>query len=193
MCKLIIQGYISRTGACNNGSGWGICSSRGSRFLLVLLGCRGCYPSSTAPTTTTSSTTTASPTTAAYRTTYPNGLLLLLLTILSVLSASSKLFVDTHDARDEAADARKKFRHPSGDHLTVLNVVRAYEDVSRDDTKKGRKEWCRRMFVNERCLAEAANIRAQLRDVCERTGIDWKANAGQGREGCEGPVLRALV
>ena len=63
------------------------------------------------------------------------------LTILSVLSASSKLFVDTHDARDEAADARKKFRHPSGDHLTVLNVVRAYEDVSRDDTKKGRKEW----------------------------------------------------
>ncbi|KAI0770462.1 P-loop containing nucleoside triphosphate hydrolase protein [Fomes fomentarius] len=112
------------------------------------------------------------------------------LTILSVLSSSSKLFVDTHNSRDEATDARKKFRHPSGDHLTVLNVVCAYEDVAQQETKKGRKEWCRRMFVNERCLAEAMNIRAQLRDVCGRTGMEWKVSAG---DACEGPVLRALV
>ncbi|KAI0714086.1 P-loop containing nucleoside triphosphate hydrolase protein [Cerioporus squamosus] len=116
-----------------------------------------------------------------------------LLTIVSVLSASSKLFVDTHDARDEAADARKKFRHASGDHMTVLNVVKAYEDVSQSEGKKARRDWCRRMFVNERCLAEAANIRAQLRDVCEKTGVDWKASAeGQGQDG-EARVLRAMV
>lgn len=112
------------------------------------------------------------------------------LTILSVLSSSSQLFVDTHNSRDEATDARKKFRHPSGDHLAVLNVVRAYEDVAQQETKKGRKEWCRRMFVNERCLAEAMNIHAQLRDVCGRMGVDWKVSAG---DACEGPALRALV
>ncbi|KAI0703510.1 P-loop containing nucleoside triphosphate hydrolase protein [Cerioporus squamosus] len=54
-----------------------------------------------------------------------------LLTIVSVLSASSKLFVDTYDARSEVADARKNFRHTSGDHMTVLNVVKAYEEVSK--------------------------------------------------------------
>ncbi|RPD54669.1 P-loop containing nucleoside triphosphate hydrolase protein [Lentinus tigrinus ALCF2SS1-7] len=116
-----------------------------------------------------------------------------ILTILSVLSASSKLFVDTHDAREEAADARKKFRHASGDHMTVLNVVKAYEDVSQSESKKARTDWCRRMFVNERCLAEAANIRAQLRDVCEKTSMDWKVSAeGQGQDG-EARVLRAMV
>ncbi|KAI0755199.1 P-loop containing nucleoside triphosphate hydrolase protein [Daedaleopsis nitida] len=116
-------------------------------------------------------------------------------TIVSVLSASSPLFVDTHDAREDAADARKMLRHGAGDHLTVLNVVRAYEDVCRGESKSGRREWCRRMFVNERCLLEATNIRTQLRETCARVGVDWKASVGvgEGRDGCEGPVLRALV
>ncbi|KAI0823300.1 P-loop containing nucleoside triphosphate hydrolase protein [Trametes gibbosa] len=114
------------------------------------------------------------------------------LTILSVLSASSHLFVDTHEAREAAADARRKFRHPAGDHLTVLNVVRAYEEVAAGGGgKAGRREWCRRMYLNERCLGEAASIRAQLRDVCARMGVEWGASGG-GRDG-EGPVLRALV
>ncbi|KAI8986246.1 P-loop containing nucleoside triphosphate hydrolase protein [Trametes punicea] len=111
------------------------------------------------------------------------------LTILSVLSASSHLFVDTHDARDAAADARRKFRHLSGDHLTVLNVMRAYEDVAASESKAGRRDWCRKMFLNDRCLAEAMNIRAQLRDVCARMGFDWRASAGDN----EAPVLKALV
>ena len=111
------------------------------------------------------------------------------LTIISVLSASSHLFVDTHDARDAAADARRKFRHLSGDHLTVLNVVRAYEEVAASESKAGRRDWCRKMFLNERCLSEAMNIRAQLRDVCARMDVDWKASAGDN----EVPILKALV
>ncbi len=117
------------------------------------------------------------------------------LTIVSVLSTSAKLFVDSHDARDAAADARRKFRHLSGDHLTILNVVHAYEDVAGTEGKAGRKDWCRKMFLNERCLAEAMNIRAQLRDVCERHQVDWKVGLGE-REGCdggEGAILRAMV
>ncbi|OSD02413.1 P-loop containing nucleoside triphosphate hydrolase protein [Trametes coccinea BRFM310] len=111
------------------------------------------------------------------------------LSIISVLSASSHLFVDTTEARDAAADARRKFRHLSGDHLTVLNVVRAYEEVAASESKAGRRDWCRKMFLNERCLAEAMNIRAQLRDVCTRMKIDWRASAGDN----EGPVLKALL
>ncbi|KAH9849518.1 P-loop containing nucleoside triphosphate hydrolase protein [Lenzites betulinus] len=112
------------------------------------------------------------------------------LTIVAVLSASAHLFVDTHAARDDAADARRRFRHPAGDHLTVLNVVRAYEDVvAAGEGKAARREWCRRMYVNERCLAEAVSIRAQLREVCARLGVECGASAGDA----EGPVLRALV
>ena len=107
------------------------------------------------------------------------------LTIVSVLSTSAKLFVDSHDMRDAAVEARRKFRHLSGDHLTVLNAVRAYEDVSLSEGKAGRKDWCRKMFLNERCLTEAINIRAQLRDVCERHQVDWKVGLGE-HEGSDG-------
>ncbi|CDO75302.1 hypothetical protein BN946_scf184654.g10 [Trametes cinnabarina] len=111
------------------------------------------------------------------------------LSIVSVLSASSHLFVDNTEARDAAADARRKFRHLSGDHLTVLNVVRAYEDVAASESKAGRRDWCRKMYLNDRCLAEAMNIRAQLRDVCTRLNIDWRVSAGDN----ETPVLKALL
>ncbi|TBU27060.1 P-loop containing nucleoside triphosphate hydrolase protein [Dichomitus squalens] len=114
------------------------------------------------------------------------------LAIVSVLSSSSSLFVNSHDARDAAADARRKFRHPSGDHLTILNVVRAYEDVAGAESKAGRRDWCRKMFLNERCLAEAVNIRAQLRDVCERQQIDWRVGVGDS-QGAESAILRAMV
>ena len=118
------------------------------------------------------------------------------LSIISVLSASSKLFLDVSEQRESAAEARKAFVNIRGDHLTILNVVRAYEDVCRgqeqDGTgkedaegggeyvkKKGkgkgkveRREWCRRYLVNERTLIEAREIRKQLEGICERLG--WK-------------------
>ena len=54
------------------------------------------------------------------------GCTLEVLDIVSVLSASSKLFFDSADEREAAADARRKFRHRAGDHLTVLNVGWVY-------------------------------------------------------------------
>ena len=121
------------------------------------------------------------------------------LSIISILSASSKLFVDVSGQRENAAEARKAFVNIRGDHLTVLNVVRAYEDVCRGQEQEGpgkeedftgdngyvkkkgkgkgkaeRKEWCRKYWVNERTLIEAREIRKQLQGVCERLG--WTEN-----------------
>ena len=53
------------------------------------------------------------------------------LSIISILSASSKLFVDVSEQRENAAEARKAFVNIRGDHLTILNVIRAYDDVCR--------------------------------------------------------------
>lgn len=115
------------------------------------------------------------------------------ISILSVLSASSKLFHDASETREAAAEARLKFRHPSGDHMTALNVLNAYEDVKKSTKKKNEwREWCRAQFVNERCLSEALEIRDQLRGVCERMGDgrDWRVRCGEGNEQ---PVLKSLL
>lgn len=109
--------------------------------------------------------------------------------IISVLSASSKLFFDSTDEREAASEARRKFKHPSGDHMTILNVVKSYREIASSETKNGRKEWCRKQFLNDRCLAEAHDICEQLREVCTQMHIDWRTCCGDD----ERPVLKSLV
>ncbi|KAJ7246377.1 ATP-dependent RNA helicase Prh1 [Mycena rebaudengoi] len=118
------------------------------------------------------------------------------LDIVAVLAASSKLFVDVADQRTAIGAARRKFVHPAGDHLTLLNAVRAYETVGAEhgeETEKvgrsARREWCRAHFVNERTLKEAGAIRTQLRQTCTRVGIDWRVSCGEREE----PVLLSLA
>lgn len=109
--------------------------------------------------------------------------------IVSVLSSSSKLFFDLTDRRDQVAEARSKFRHPSGDHLTILSAFRAYLDIASNESKGGRKEWCRRHFLNEKTLKEASNIRDQMRKICDRVGINWRTSCGDAYDS----VLRSLI
>lgn len=119
------------------------------------------------------------------------------LEIVSVLSAQSPLFIDVADQRTAIAEARRKFVHPAGDHLTLLNAVRAYraaggdaEEKEQDKVGRGpRKEWARAHFVNERTLKEAGSIRDQLRVSCSRAGIDWRTSCGEREE----PVLLSLA
>ncbi|KAJ7644364.1 P-loop containing nucleoside triphosphate hydrolase protein [Roridomyces roridus] len=119
------------------------------------------------------------------------------LDIISVLEASSTLFVDVADKRTAIADARRKFIHPAGDHLTVLNASRAYQAVGGSDedekvdkiSRSARKEWALAHFVNERTLREAASIRKQLQQRCDREGIDWRVSCGEREE----PVLLSLA
>lgn len=124
-----------------------------------------------------------------------------ILDIISVLSSTSKLFLDPSDQsqRDAAGDARRTFMHPSGDHMTILNAVRAYDELcSSENPSEGktmskdkgvRKDWCKRHWVNERALKEGIAIRDQLRRVCERLDIDWKVSCGDD----DTPVLRSLL
>ncbi|KAF8501122.1 P-loop containing nucleoside triphosphate hydrolase protein [Russula emetica] len=112
-----------------------------------------------------------------------------IMSVVALLSSSSPLFPDTSSQRDAANEARTKFRHPSGDHWTMLNVFRAYDEVCASEGKSGRKDWCKRNFVNQRALREAWNIRTQLRGICERMGIDWSSSCGNE----ESPLLRSLL
>ena len=109
--------------------------------------------------------------------------------IVSLLSCSSKLFLDISDQRDAIADARRKFRHPSGDHLTKLNALRSYQEIAASESKSERKEWCRKHHLNERTFAEALKIRDQLRVTCQRVELDWRTS----RNDMEEPVLRCFT
>lgn len=109
--------------------------------------------------------------------------------IVSLLAASSKLFQDISDKREAIADARRKFRHPSGDHLTMLNAFRSYQEIAASESKSGRKEWCRKHYLDERTFTEALKIRDQLRTTCQRVELDWRAS----RNDMEEPVLRCFT
>ncbi|KAH9080685.1 P-loop containing nucleoside triphosphate hydrolase protein [Lactarius deliciosus] len=111
------------------------------------------------------------------------------ISLLSLLSSSAPLFPDIISQRDAASEARAKFRHPSGDHWTMLNAFRAYDEICVSEDKSGRKDWCKRNFVNQRALREASDIRTQLRGVCDRMNID--SNISCGNE--EAPVLKSLL
>ncbi|EJC98012.1 P-loop containing nucleoside triphosphate hydrolase protein [Fomitiporia mediterranea MF3/22] len=110
--------------------------------------------------------------------------------IVSVLSASAKLFFDSVEQRESAAESRARFRHASGDHLTALNTFRAYEELVKGGAvKSARRQWCQEHFVNERTLSEAVDIQNQLRNICEREKVDWRTSAGAATES----VLNALL
>jgi ATP-dependent RNA helicase DHX33 len=123
------------------------------------------------------------------------------LDVVSVLAATAKLFVDATDKRMEIAAARRMLVHPAGDHLTILNTVRAYRAAGGDEEGKekekekekvgrnARKEWARAHFVNDRTLREATSIRDQLRESCRRADIDWRVSCGEREE----PVLMSLA
>lgn len=109
--------------------------------------------------------------------------------IVSVLSASSRLFLDVSKDDSSAVGTQNKFKHPSGDHCTILNAFRAYQEVVSLGSGREAKSWCARNSLNERALSEAMEIRCQLRGICERIGIDTDHSCG----GQVQPLLQCLV
>lgn len=105
--------------------------------------------------------------------------------LISLLGNRDNLLVNTVQTRDAAAAARKKFVHRTGDHMFLLNILRAYEDVEKSE----QRSWCKDNFVNWKAMTQVLQARAQLRERCERLKLDWEHSVGDEAE----PVLNALV
>lgn len=106
--------------------------------------------------------------------------------IIDILSliVSGPVFVERgSDGKETAAQARQKFIARDGDHLTGMNVLRAYLALKEQraeelagEVDSGRKEekglasWCRDNAVNSKTLAAACKVRAQLRQLAQRHG-----------------------
>ncbi|KAJ7395596.1 putative ATP-dependent RNA helicase DHX33 [Pitangus sulphuratus] len=92
-----------------------------------------------------------------------------ILSIVSLLSVDSVLH-NPPAQRDEVQAVRKKFISSEGDHLTLLNVYRAFKSVS------GHKGWCKENFINGRNMRLMAEVRAQLRDICVKLSVPLESS-----------------
>uniref|UniRef100_A0A8D2LKQ7 ATP-dependent RNA helicase DHX33 n=1 Tax=Varanus komodoensis TaxID=61221 RepID=A0A8D2LKQ7_VARKO len=92
-----------------------------------------------------------------------------ILTIVSLLSVDSVLH-NPPSRRDDVQAARKKFASSEGDHITLLNIYRAFKNIS------GNREWCKENFVNSRNMMLVSDVRAQLRDICIKLSIPLESS-----------------
>lgn len=118
------------------------------------------------------------------------GCLVDIIDILAVLSASSKVMLDPpSEQREAAVEARQKFVHRSGDHLTLLNILRAYMDVNRANDRGNTRSWCNSNWFGEKALRESLSIRAQLRSTCQYMKMDCTEKAGDTQDN----ILKSLL
>ncbi|XP_063341710.1 ATP-dependent RNA helicase DHX33 [Pelmatolapia mariae] len=87
-----------------------------------------------------------------------------ILSIVSLLSVDTVLY-NPPARRDEVLAVRKKFMSSEGDHMTLLNIYRAFKKVS------GNKEWCRENFVNSRNMGLVKEVQAQLKEICLKLNL----------------------
>lgn len=106
--------------------------------------------------------------------------------IVSCLSVD-KIFLDKSDKREEIAESRKRFESIEGDHLTLLNVFRAYLDLKHDSSK-----WCDDAHVDKRNLRTAENVRKQLLEHSTRAGLLVSMKSSSPQSSTE-QILRAFL
>ena len=87
-----------------------------------------------------------------------------ILSITALLSVQ-QVFMRPKDAAKAADEAKAKFAHVDGDHLTLLNAYHAYKQAGEG------KDWCWDNFVDARAMKSADNVREQLSKIMARLGL----------------------
>ncbi|XP_071947736.1 putative pre-mRNA-splicing factor ATP-dependent RNA helicase PRP1 [Antedon mediterranea] len=87
--------------------------------------------------------------------------------ILSVTAMLSvpQCFVRPNEAKKAADDAKMRFAHIDGDHLTLLNVYHAFKQSNEDP------QWCYDNFIQYRSMKSSDNVRQQLARIMDRFAL----------------------
>lgn len=72
--------------------------------------------------------------------------------------SSESILLNPASRREQAQIARQKFRSGYGDHITLLNVYRAFEGIGKDNVRS----WCHEHFINMRNILYVREVRTQL-------------------------------
>lgn len=86
-------------------------------------------------------------------------------TIVALLSVPN-IFLRPKDQIRAADEAKSKFAHVDGDHLTLLNVFTMF--VSRGNSS----DWCYHNYINFRAITQARDIRDQLVGIMQKQMIE---------------------
>ncbi|CAH2243108.1 jg14404 [Pararge aegeria aegeria] len=86
------------------------------------------------------------------------------LSLVAVMSSENVFHTPLHK-REEALKVKQKFISPLGDHITLLNVFKAFCKAPL------KKQWCRENYLNHKNLTYAYEIRLQLLGVCQRLNM----------------------
>jgi HrpA-like RNA helicase len=86
------------------------------------------------------------------------------LSITAMLSVP-QCFVRPNETKKAADDAKTRFAHIDGDHLTLLNVYHAFKQNMEDP------QWCYDNFINYRSCKSADNVRQQLSRIMDRFNL----------------------
>lgn len=87
-------------------------------------------------------------------------------TIAAMLSVNSSVFYRPKDKIIHADTARKNFFHPTGDHLTLMNVYNQWVDSDFSI------QWCYENFIQHRSMKRARDVREQLASLMDRVEIE---------------------
>lgn len=110
--------------------------------------------------------------------------------VLSIIAMLQVQHVfSTPSGRKATADkAKLKFTCTEGDHLTLLNVYKAF--VSRyNKRQRNLSQWCGNNYLNYKSLVRAIQIRSQLKNLLKKFKVDCELTCQDRTE----PVLKCLT
>ncbi|XP_043845919.1 putative pre-mRNA-splicing factor ATP-dependent RNA helicase DHX32 isoform X2 [Dromiciops gliroides] len=110
-----------------------------------------------------------------------------MLTIAAMVTAPDCFLPLPHGA-EEAWQRRMHLSHPEGDHLTLLKVYSAYQEVSENCVEK----WCADHFLSPSALRTADGIRHELLDIVRRIELPYSEPAFGSKENTLN-IKKALV
>ncbi|KRY27881.1 putative pre-mRNA-splicing factor ATP-dependent RNA helicase DHX15 [Trichinella spiralis] len=85
-------------------------------------------------------------------------------------------FIRPPEARKAADEAKMRYAHIDGDHLTLLNLYHAFKQNHED------VQWCYDNFINYRNIKNADNVRLQLSRIMDRLGLKRKSTEFTSRD-----------
>jgi pre-mRNA-splicing factor ATP-dependent RNA helicase DHX16 len=108
-----------------------------------------------------------------------------LLSVVACMSVENLYYTPIAKIK-EAAAMRARFTHWDGDHLTLLQIWRAYNDAP------NRSEWCKIHYVSSRAMSQVSEVRQQLCEYCEQIGIST-APGDDADASLEENIMRCLL
>ncbi|KAL7133148.1 hypothetical protein ABFS83_12G121000 [Erythranthe nasuta] len=108
-----------------------------------------------------------------------------MLIIVAMLSTES-IYYTPREKLEESRAASRSYSNSEGDHLTLLSIYRASDELleksklvsSREKAEKNLGKWCKDNFISIRSLRNARDIHSQIRRNVEQMGLGLSSCGG---------------